>query len=127
MTQALEYQEPMFQERLLKKNQNRMKEEDRLRKEAEAWQAKFEHLGGLYKLQENTLLMLKSHNEQMVSATERQALGKKNDTDEKNVSLQNVTEESDQLAADLNNVEIAFADFFRRYEKAKQAISTLRQ
>lgn len=50
MTQALEYQEPMFQERLLKKIQNRMKEEDRLRKEAKAWRAKFEHLGGLHEL-----------------------------------------------------------------------------
>lgn len=70
------------------------------------------------------MLMLKSHNELMVPATERQALGKKNDTDEKTVSLQNITKESDQLAADLHNMEIAFAYFRRRYEKAKQAIST---
>ncbi|KAG0425238.1 hypothetical protein HPB47_027573 [Ixodes persulcatus] len=63
------------------------------------------------------MLMLKSHNELMVPATERQALGKKNDTDEKTVSLQNITKESDQLAADLHNMEIAFA---RRSKRSLQ-------
>ncbi|XP_029836064.2 uncharacterized protein LOC8026898 isoform X1 [Ixodes scapularis] len=127
MTQALKYQELMFQERLLKKDQDYMKEQDKLREEAEAWRAKFEHLGGLYEQQENTMMMLKSHNEQIVSAIERHVLGKKKDTDEKTASLQKITKERDQLAGDLHNMEIAFADFHRRYEKAKQAISTLKE
>uniref|UniRef100_A0A090XAR3 Putative transforming acidic coiled-coil n=1 Tax=Ixodes ricinus TaxID=34613 RepID=A0A090XAR3_IXORI len=127
MTQALKYQELMFQERLLKKDQDYMKEQDKLREEAEAWRAKFEHLGGLYEQQENTMMMLKSHNEQIVSAIERHVLGKKKDTDEKTASLQKITKERDQLAGDLHNMEIAFADFHRRYEKAKQAISTLKR
>ncbi|EEC03523.1 transforming acidic coiled-coil containing protein, putative [Ixodes scapularis] len=135
MTQALKYQELMFQERLLKKDQDYMKEQDKLREEAEAWRAKFEHLGGLYEQQENTMMMLKRqvlaanarHNEQIVSAIERHVLGKKKDTDEKTASLQKITKERDQLAGDLHNMEIAFADFHRRYEKAKQAISTLKE
>ncbi|CAN7991667.1 unnamed protein product, partial [Ixodes hexagonus] len=131
MTQALKYQELMFQERLLKKDQDYMKEQERLREEAESWRGKFEHLGRLYEQKQNTLLMLKSHNEQIVSAIERHVLDKKKNADEKTASLtaslQKITKERDQLAEDLHNMEIAFADFHRRYEKAKQAISMMKE
>ncbi|CAN8024588.1 unnamed protein product [Ixodes persulcatus] len=126
MTQALKCQELVFQERLLIKDRDYMNEQYNLRQEVEAWRAKFVHMGGLYQLQENTVMMLKSHIEQIVSTMERHVLGKK-DADEKIALLLKITKERDELAEDLRDTELAFASLYLRNENAKQAITMMKK
>uniref|UniRef100_A0A1E1XLZ7 Putative regulation of microtubule-based process n=1 Tax=Amblyomma sculptum TaxID=1581419 RepID=A0A1E1XLZ7_AMBSC len=127
MSQALKYQELMFQERLLKKDQECVRQLESVRQEAESFRGKLEESQKLCQIQERALQCLERHNENLVGAL--QLIGKdiQKERAEKDENLQKMVRERDQLVEDLHNVEITFADFHRRYEKAKQVISVMKE
>lgn len=127
MSQALKYQELMFQERLLKKDQEFVRQLESARQEAESFRGKLEESQELFQIQERALQCLERHTENLVEALQLVSKDAQKESAEKEESLQNVARERDQLLEDLHCMEKTFSDFHRRYEKAKEAIRTLKQ
>lgn len=134
MSQALKYQELMFQERLLKKDKDYVQQLDSVREEADKcradsdkWRARCEELNQMMLVQQTTIEHIMSENSNVLGAMETFLKDRKKCGAEKDASLEKALKERDQLSEDLHNVEIAFADFHRRYEKAKHAISIMKE
>ncbi|XP_064467257.1 uncharacterized protein LOC135378232 isoform X2 [Ornithodoros turicata] len=109
MSQALKFQELMFQERLLKKDQEQSEEHKEM-------QRRFE-------FQDNAIRNMFQAIKELVktcdgAAKERQSL---------TADIAKLSKERDQLVEDLRGVEAAFSDFHRRYEQAKDIIRTMKE
>uniref|UniRef100_L7M459 Putative tacc3 protein n=1 Tax=Rhipicephalus pulchellus TaxID=72859 RepID=L7M459_RHIPC len=127
MSQALKYQELMFQERLLKKDQDCVRQLESVRQEVESYRSKLEESQKFCKMQEKALQNLKRDNENVLEALQSFTKEIQKERAEQEDSMQKVVKDRDQLAEDLHNIEMTFADFHRRYEKAKQVISVMKE
>lgn len=127
MSQALKYQELMFQERLLKKDQESVRKLESARQEYERVRIRLEERDEAFESQEKTLACLVKFNENLVAALDKLGKDIEKDRIDKDTTVQNLTKERDQLSEDLHNVEMTFADFHRRYEKAKHVISVMKE
>uniref|UniRef100_A0A023GJ36 Transforming acidic coiled-coil-containing protein C-terminal domain-containing protein n=1 Tax=Amblyomma triste TaxID=251400 RepID=A0A023GJ36_AMBTT len=127
MSQALKYQELMFQERLLKKDQDFVRQLESARQEADSLRGKLEESQKLCHSQADALQTLLSHSDHLVTSLQTLNKDRQKDREEKDESLQKMTRERDQLADDLHNMEMTFADFHRRYEKAKHVITIMKE
>ncbi|KAL3214242.1 hypothetical protein MRX96_007047 [Rhipicephalus microplus] len=127
MSQALKYQELMFQERLLKKDQECVRQLESVRQEMESYRSKLEDSQKFFKMQEKALQSLSRDNENMLEAMRSFTKDAEEKFAEQEDDMQKVVKERDQLAEDLQNMEMTFADFHRRYEKAKQVMSVMKE
>ncbi|KAL1432342.1 hypothetical protein MTO96_013108 [Rhipicephalus appendiculatus] len=127
MSQALKYQELMFQERLLKKDQDCVRQLESVRQEMESYRSKLEESQKFCKMQEKALQNLHRDNENVLEALQSFTKDIQKERAEQEDSMQKVVKDRDQLAEDLHNMEMTFADFHRRYEKAKQVISVMKE
>ncbi|KAH7983946.1 uncharacterized protein LOC119375706 isoform X3 [Rhipicephalus sanguineus] len=127
MSQALKYQELMFQERLLKKDQDCVRQLESVRQEVESYRSKLEESQKFCKMQEKALQNLQRDNENVLEALQSFTKDIQKERAEQEDSMQKVVKDRDQLAEDLHNMEMTFADFHRRYEKAKQVISVMKE
>lgn len=127
MSQALKYQELMFQERLLKKDQESVRQLESARQEYERIRIRLQERDEAVESQEKTLTCLVKVNEDLVAALDKFRKDVEKDSVDKEAAYQNLAKERDQLSEDLHNVEMTFADFHRRYEKAKHVISVMKE
>ncbi|XP_054917788.1 uncharacterized protein [Dermacentor andersoni] len=127
MSQALKYQELMFQERLLKKDQDCVRQLDSVRQEMESYRGKLGESQKLCQMQERALQCLQKDNENMLATLQSFTKDIQKERAEQEDLMQKVVKDRDQLAEDLQNMEMTFADFHRRYEKAKQVISVMKE
>lgn len=127
MSQALKYQELMFQERLIKKDQDCVRQLDSVRQEVEGYRSKLEETQKFCQIQEKALLYLQRDNENMVAAVQSLIKDIQKERADHEDNLQKVVKDRDQLAEDLHSMEVTFSDFHRRYEKAKQVITVMKE
>lgn len=127
MSQALKYQELMFQERLLKKDQESVRQLESARQEYERIRIRLQERDEAFESQEKTLACLVKFNDNLVAALDKFGKDVEKDRIDKEAAYQNLAKERDQLSEDLHNVEMTFADFHRRYEKAKHVISVMKE
>uniref|UniRef100_A0A131XGJ7 Putative regulation of microtubule-based process n=1 Tax=Hyalomma excavatum TaxID=257692 RepID=A0A131XGJ7_9ACAR len=127
MSQALKYQELMFQERLIKKDQDCVRQLDAVRQEVEGYRSKLEESQKFCQIQEKALQYLQRDNENVVAALQSFIKDIQKERADHEDNLQKVVKDRDQLAEDLHRMEMTFADFHRRYEKAKQVITVMKE
>ncbi|XP_049526341.1 uncharacterized protein LOC119431551 isoform X3 [Dermacentor silvarum] len=127
MSQALKYQELMFQERLLKKDQDCVRQLESVRQEMESYRGKLDESHKFCQMQEKALQCLQKDNENMLGALQSFTKDIQKERAEQEDCMQKIIADRDQLAEELHNMEMTFADFHRRYEKAKQVISVMKE
>jgi chromosome segregation ATPase len=118
-----------------------MNMESRILMKEREWQVKFDQQASeIAKLRDQSDKMKKSHEEMKTIVTEYERtmtqiieLGlvcpaeKENTSMASKESYQDLVKEKDQALEDLQNVEVAFSDLHRRYEKTKAAVEGFKQ
>lgn len=123
MSQALKHQKLMSQERLRKC----APELDSACEKADKWRAKCEELSQTMLTEDRTLQHILGQNSSLLTEEEVHSKDREIESSKKDVFMQEALKERDELSEYLKNLEIAFEDFDRRYEKAKHVIRIMKE